>query len=50
MSWALYFVKHYRLFLLALGVAVLSYGLATHAVVVEVTGFIILFYAAVGGT
>jgi hypothetical protein len=49
MSWALYLVKHYRLFLLGLGVVLFSYGLAVHAVTVQVTGVVIFLYAVLGG-
>ncbi len=49
MSWAEYFVKHYRLFLLCLGVALLSYGLAAHAVTAQVTAVVVILYALLGG-
>jgi hypothetical protein len=49
MSWAEYFVKHYRPFLLGLGVALISYGLVAHAVTVQVTAVVIILYALMGG-
>ncbi len=50
MSCAEYLVKHYRLLLLALGIAVLSYGLAAHAVTVQVTAVVIILFSLMGGT
>ncbi len=50
MSAAAQVVKHYRLFLLGAGVAVLVYGLLAHAVTVQVIGFVFILYALLGGT
>ncbi len=43
-------MKHYRLFLLALGVGLLAYGLATHVVTVQVTAVVIILFSLMGGT